>query len=103
MSFQPPSPFAPAGSPDLPLPLALSLAHMADLLGLARARQGAGLARSAALDPFHLDLPPVDGGTSWREVTGWEVVQRADGCGLLFEMFGYRSAGRTVMASRMPE
>lgn len=43
-------------TPDLPL--ALSFAHVAALLALAR---GGHLARTAALDPFHLDLPPVDG------------------------------------------
>ena len=40
------------------LPLALSLAHINALLTDAR---GGAWARTAALDPFHLDLPPVDG------------------------------------------
>ncbi|MGL4321757.1 MAG: hypothetical protein ACRCS3_12930, partial [Paracoccaceae bacterium] len=40
------------------LPLALSLAHVNALLADAR---GGRMARTAALDPFHLDLPPVDG------------------------------------------
>ncbi len=40
------------------LPLALSLAHVDALLAHAR---GGLWARTATLDPFHLDLPPVDG------------------------------------------
>jgi hypothetical protein len=43
------------------LPLALSFAHVAGLLAQAHAHKATRWARTAALDPFHLDLPPVDG------------------------------------------
>lgn len=42
-----------------PLPLALSLDHVAALLG--RARAGSGWAAALSADPFLLDLPPVHG------------------------------------------
>ncbi|MCB1369843.1 MAG: hypothetical protein KDJ78_03440 [Rhodobacteraceae bacterium] len=45
-----------------PAPLALSLDHIARLLGRARAVAGQPLARSASGDPFFLDLPAFDGG-----------------------------------------
>jgi hypothetical protein len=43
-------------------PLALSLDHVARLLGRARAALALPVARTAAADPFFLDLPPFDGG-----------------------------------------
>lgn len=45
-----------------PAPLALSLDHVARLLARARAALAVPLARTAAADPFFLDLPPFDGG-----------------------------------------
>lgn len=56
------------------LPLGLSLVHMADLLGLARSAQAGPLARSAALDPFHLDLPPVDGAAAALDAASLGVL-----------------------------